>query len=239
MEFSAGREIPPGVAASGSVEIFMKSIAHLVHAVRVPALVLCAMLPAVLLGIADLAQAKPRLFGTVEFQMDLKKQKNWLSAIGRHEKQTIFFDEKRFNASTFWKDLKQRAAGKTLLQKLDIVNKFWNMWPYRTDSEIYGRQDYWAAPYEFLAKSGDCEDYAIIKYYTLKELGVPVDDMRIVVVKETIRNIGHAILVVYDGDRMYILDNLSEAVRPAERVRNYVPQFSVNERHRWVHVKAR
>ena len=217
----------------------MNSNTGLAHAVRASVLVLCSMLFAVLLGYTVPAQAKPRLFGTVEFQMDLKKQQNWLSAIRKHEEHSIFFDEKRFNSSTFWKDLKQQTEGKTLLQKLNIVNRFWNRWPYRTDPEVYGKQDYWAAPYEFLAKSGDCEDYSIIKYYTLKELGVPVDAMRIVVVKETIRNIGHAILSVYDGDKVYILDNLSDAVRPAERVRNYAPQFSVNEKHRWVHVKAR
>ena len=185
------------------------------------------------------AQAKPRLFGTVEFQMELKNQKNWLSAIERNRKKPIFFDENRFNSSTLWKDLKQEAEGRPFLEKLEIVNRFWNRWPYRTDQEVYKKKDYWAAPYEFLVKSGDCEDYSIVKYYTLKELGVPVDDMRIVVVRETIRNIGHAILAVYSGEDIYILDNLSDAVRQARRVRNYAPQFSVNEKYRWVHVKPR
>lgn len=212
--------------------------AYIAHIERGIALVLCAA-GILVVFLASAAQAKPRLFGTVEFQMDLKKQQNWLSAIERNRKKPIFFDEKRFNSSTLWKDLKQRASGKPFLEKLSIVNRFWNMWPYRTDIEVYGKRDYWAAPYEFLAKSGDCEDYCIAKYYTLKELGIPPDDMRIVVVRETIRNIGHAILAVYCGDEIYILDNLSEAVRPAERVRNYVPQFSVNEKYRWVHVKAR
>lgn len=216
----------------------MNSRTALVHAVRVPVLVLCVTLLTFFLGTVHV-QAKPRLFGTVEFQMDLKKQQNWLSAIKKNKDNPIFFEEKRFNSSTLWKDLKQKTEGKTLLQKLNLVNRFWNRWPYRTDPEVYGKKDYWAAPYEFLAKSGDCEDYSIVKYYTLKELGVPVDDMRIAVVRETIRNIGHAILVVYEGDKIYILDNLSDAVRPAERVRNYVPQFSVNEKHRWVHVKAK
>ena len=182
---------------------------------------------------------RPRLFGTVEFQMNLKNQKNWLSAMERNKKHPVFFDEKRFTSSTLWKDLKARAAGKKVPEQLGIINRFWNMWPYRTDAEVYRKQDYWAAPYEFLEKSGDCEDYCIVKYYTLKELGIPVDDMRIVVVRETIRNIGHAVLAVYHEDRIYILDNLSEKVRPAERVRQYVPQYSVNEKHRWVHVKAR
>ncbi len=148
---------------------------------------LCAMVLLVYVLAPAAAQARPRLFGTVEFQMALKKQQNWLSAIERNRKKPIFFDEKRFNASTHWKDLKKRAEGKPLQEKLDIVNRFWNMWPYRTDPEVYGKPDYWAAPYEFLAKSGDCEDYCIVKYYTLKELGVPVDSMRIVVVRETIR----------------------------------------------------
>ena len=202
-------------------------IACVCHALaQVPCAVVLAL--AVLL-VATPAQARPRLFGTVEFQMDLKKQQNWLSAMERNRKKPIFFDEKRFTSSTLWKDLKSRAAGRPVRE----------LWPYRTDKEVYGKADYWAAPYEFLARSGDCEDYCIIKYYTLKELGVSVENMRIVVVRETIRNIGHAILAVYDGDDVYILDNLSEAVRPMERVRNYVPQFSVNEKHRWVHVKAR
>ena len=214
--------------------------ARMIRVGRVSALTLCAAgMAAALLLPATSAQAGPNLFGTVEFQMNLKKQQNWLSAMERNRKKPIFFDEKRFNSSTLWKDLKKRAAGKPFLEQLDIVNRFWNLWPYRTDREVYGKQDYWAAPYEFLAHSGDCEDYCIIKYYTLKALGLPADRMRIVVVRETIRNIGHAVLAVYDGDKVYILDNLSDAVRPMERIRNYVPQFSVNEKHRWVHVRAR
>ena len=206
----------------------------------------CGRLAAWLLGVwvaclpADeaLAQSRPRLWGTVEFQMPLT-QKGWLAAIKRNGQHPIFLDEKRLNASTLWKDLKARAQDKPFLEKLNIVNKFWNMWPYRTDREAYGREDYWAAPFDFLANSGDCEDYCIAKYYTLKELGVPADDMRVVVVRETIRNMGHAVLAVYSGENIYLLDNLSDAVRSAQRVRNYVPQFSVNEKHRWVHVKAR
>ncbi len=218
----------------------MSSKADSVHAEYwVQAIQCLGCILVVLLTLVDPVQAKPRLFGTVEFQMDLKKQQNWLSAIERNRKNPIFFDEKRFNTSTLWKDLKRKAVSQPLIKQLDIVNRFWNLWPYRTDPEVYKKPDYWAAPYQFLAKSGDCEDYCIVKYFTLKELGLSVDDMRIVVVRETIRNIGHAILAVYDGDNIYILDNLSDAVRPAERVRNYVPQFSVNEKHRWVHVKAR
>ncbi len=202
----------------------------------VPA-VLCLLF--CLVSAPDPVRAAPKLFGTVEFRMDISRQKHWLEAMARHAKAPIFVDEKRFSNSVTWKELREKAEGRPLLEQLKLVNRFWNMWPYRTDPEVYRSPDYWASPNEFLSHSGDCEDYSIIKYYTLKELGVPPDSMRIVVVRETIRGIGHAVLAVYDGDDIYILDNLSEAVRHSDRVRNYEPQFSVNEKYRWVHVKAR
>ena len=122
---------------------------------------------------------------------------------------------------------------------LDVVNRFWNGWPYRADAEVWGQEDYWAAPAEFLSRSGDCEDYCIAKYFTLRELGVPADAMRIVIVRETIRGRAHAVLAVYDGPQVHILDNLRDQVRPMRRVRNYQPHFSVNENGRWMHVKAK
>lgn len=184
-------------------------------------------------------QAKPLLFGTVEFQMPLDKQKNWLSVIDENKKSPVLYNETKLNRSTTWKQLKQSVEGKPLMEKLKLVNRFWNTWPYRTDKDVYGKSDVWAAPVRFLKTSGDCEDYSIAKYFTLKEFGVPVGDMRIVVVRETIRNIGHAVLAVYVGEEIFILDNLSDSVRSTARIKNYVPQFSVNEEHRWMHVQGK
>ncbi len=182
--------------------------------------------------------AHPRLFGTVEFRLPLKKQKNWLEMLRRHDDASVFRDEKRLNRSTTWKELKSKAKSKTLPEMLEEVNRFWNGWPYRADEEAWGVKDYWATPAEFLSRSGDCEDYCIVKYFTLRKLGVPAEDMRIVIVRETIRGLAHAILAVYDGQEVHILDNLSDQVRPMRRVRNYQPHFSVNEKGRWMHVKA-
>ena len=103
----------------------------------------------------------------------------------------------------------------------------------------WGKPDYWAVPAQFLKKSGDCEDYAIAKYFTLKELGFPPGDMRIVVLRDTIRNLAHAVLVVYLDGEAYVLDNLSNVVQPHSRLRNYDPQYSVNENGRWTHIKGR
>ena len=105
----------------------------------------------------------PRLFGTVEFRLSLKKQKNWLDVLRRHADAPVFQDGKKLNRSTTWKELKGRAQGKPLFEMLDVVNRFWNGWPYRADAEVWGQEDYWAAPAEFLSRSGDCEDYCIAK----------------------------------------------------------------------------
>ena len=185
------------------------------------------------------AQGRPHLFGTIDFRRPLEKQQNWLAVLRRNAESPIFKDEVFLTRSTSWKELKARAQGKPLKEMLDVVNRFWNTWPYRADKEVWGQDDFWATPAEFLKRSGDCEDYCIAKYFTLREFGIPADDMRIVVVRETIRGIAHAVLVVYEGQQVHILDNLSEHVRPMRRVRNYLPYFSVNENGRWMHVKAK
>ncbi len=180
-----------------------------------------------------------RLFGSVEFRGPLKGLPAWLGAMQRNEKNPIFTAGSKLNNSTSWEDFKGRVSKLSPMEQIKEVNLFWNKWPYRLDKEVYGKPDYWAAPFEFRKNSGDCEDYSIAKYYTLRALGFPKEQLRIVVVMETIRNIAHAVLAVYiDGDA-YILDNLTNSVLSHTRRTNYVPQFSVNEEFRWAHVRPR
>lgn len=179
-----------------------------------------------------------RLFGTVEFKGPIKNLPQWLSVLQRNKENPIF-DVKKKLGSIQWGELKGKLKGKSLKEQLQIVNRFWNQWPYRQDPEVYKMLDYWAIPAEFLKNSGDCEDYAIVKYFTLKEVGVADDQMRVVVLMETIRNIAHAVLVVYvDGDA-FVLDNLSNNVISHSRYKNYAPQFSVNEEFRWAHLRPK
>ena len=207
---------------------------------RVSALCLALCLVLNLAGGALAAERAPiQLFGTVEFRRPLNTLPVWLGVMDRNAKNPIFTPGSKLNASTTWDELKAKAEKLSPMDKLKLVNSFWNRWPYREDREVYGKDDYWAAPYEFRKNSGDCEDYSIAKYFTLRELGFSTDDMRIVVVMETIRNIAHAVLVVYLDDDAYVLDNLSNNVLSHTRARNYVPQFSVNEKDRWAHVKPK
>ncbi|WP_300127544.1 transglutaminase-like cysteine peptidase [Desulfovibrio sp.] len=180
-----------------------------------------------------------KLFGTVEFRRPLSTLPGWLDVLDRNAASPIFNPARQFNRTTTWAMLRERAQGKSPLEVLKLVNTFWNTWPYREDMVNWGKPDYWAIPAQFLKKSGDCEDYAIAKYFTLRELGFPPEDMRIVVLRDTIRNLAHAVLVVYLDGEAYVLDNLSNVVQPHSRLRNYNPQYSVNENGRWTHIKGR
>ncbi len=135
-----------------------------------------------------------------------------------------------------WDKLKEKLEGKSQLEQIKYVNNFWNQWPYKQDPTVYKKPDYWATPNEFKRNSGDCEDYAIAKYFTLRSVGFPMEQLRIVVLKDTILNLAHAILAVYIDDDIYVLDNLSKNVLSHTRIRNYIPQYSVNEKNRWMHV---
>lgn len=194
---------------------------------------------------AELPEAVPasstgiQLFGTVEFRRPLETLPGWLDVIRRNQQEPVFIPDKKFIAGTTWAKLKEKAENLDTMGKLRLINEFWNRQPYREDIQNWQKEDYWAIPAQFIRKSGDCEDYAIAKYFTLKELGIDPASMRIVVLRDTIRNLAHAVLAVYVNGNAYILDNVSNIILPHSRIRNYRPQFSVNEFGRWTHIKGK
>lgn len=179
-----------------------------------------------------------RLFGTIEFRGQLKALPKWSRVVETERKKPGLYLDRALGGKggQVWRELRGEWQGLPLMERLKKVNTFFNQWPYRLDSENYGLPDYWATPDEFLRKSGDCEDYSIIKYFALKQLGVSADSMRIVVLLDKIRGIAHAVLAVYDGNTAYILDNLSGLVLAHDFYKHYVPQYSVNESYRWAHI---
>lgn len=183
--------------------------------------------------------SKVQLFGTVEFKRPLSTLPGWLDLLKRNNMDPIFIPGKVFKKGVTWENFKSKAPMNNKMELLRYVNAFWNTWPYVEDIVNWKQEDYWEIPAEFLKKSGDCEDYSIIKYFTLKELGVAPESMRIVVVRDTIRNFAHAVLAVYVNDDAFILDNLSNSVLSHTKLRQYSPQYSVNEFGRWAHMKGR
>jgi len=187
------------------------------------------------------------LFGTMEFtSASLQALPQWrriLDAMGEESAALIgcTADSAKCSSSALWswRELQLRAGGQRRMEQLHSVNEFFNRWPYKSDAEAFGRREYWASPTVFMAQSGDCEDYAIAKYFALRQLGFDKEELRIVVLYDGIRNVGHAVLAVYQGNDILILDSLSNFITTHARYRHYIPQYSMNETTRWAHVDDR
>lgn len=120
-------------------------------------------------------------------------------------------------------------------EQLSRVNRHMNLFRYVMDPINWGIRDYWEIPKEFFARFGDCEDYAIVKYFSLRALGWSSDDMKIVVLQDMNLGIAHAILVVEHNQKSLVLDNQIGQVVDAKRIRHYRPIYSVNENGWWRH----
>ncbi|WP_282607845.1 transglutaminase-like cysteine peptidase [Pelagibius sp. Alg239-R121] len=124
-------------------------------------------------------------------------------------------------------------------EQLRSINSYINQTRFIEDRDNWGAKDYWAAPAEFLTRGGDCEDYAISKYLSLRQLGIPAEQLRVVVLEDKRRRVAHAVLVVELGEESLVLDNLSDRVVSWSEVGHYRPLYSLNEQSAWLHVKVR
>ncbi|WP_341502071.1 transglutaminase-like cysteine peptidase [Gallaecimonas sp. GXIMD4217] len=141
---------------------------------------------------------------------------------------------RRLNA---WQQLIGEQQGQDERAQLSAVNDFFNLFQYVDDQSLWGRNDYWATPIEFIgAAAGDCEDYTIAKYFSLLELGVPEDKMRLTYVKATQLNQYHMVLAYYpsQGAAPLILDNLIGEIKPATERGDLLPIYSFNGTRLWL-----
>jgi predicted transglutaminase-like cysteine proteinase len=121
-------------------------------------------------------------------------------------------------------------------EQIRRVNQFANQQQYILDIENYGVEDYWATPRQFLYNNGDCEDYAITKMLTLKELGLDTRAMRIVVLQDTNLRVPHAVLAINVKGDILIMDNQIEEVVSHRHIVHYVPIYAVNETRWWMYL---
>lgn len=134
-----------------------------------------------------------------------------------------------------WLQFLHTLRGLSRWDQLVAVNGYVNAWPYVPDEKNWGKDDHWATPGEFFARSGDCEDFAIAKFFSLKRLGWTDGELRITAVKDRKLGVGHAVLVVFLADTTWLLDNQLPHVTDLDTIRHYQPVFSINESHWWVH----
>ena len=123
------------------------------------------------------------------------------------------------------------------LERLKLANDFFNQVQYYTDQEHWGMANYWATPVETLATNGgDCEEYAIGKYFTLLAMGTPMDKLKITYAKALRNNQAHMILAYYDtpdADPL-VLDNLDKTLRHGAERDDLMPIYSFNADGLWL-----
>lgn len=140
-----------------------------------------------------------------------------------------------------WINLMQSSARLAEMDKLRLVNTFFNGLPNIEDKSHWGIEDYWSTPVEMLASNGgDCEDFALAKYFTLREMGVPDERLRITYVKAylsaTRQMQSHMVLTYYpaaDAEPL-VLDNIVDAVKPASERTDLLPTYSFNATGLWL-----
>lgn len=176
------------------------------------------------------------------YSSDVSQFKKWNGMRARFEEQQMLpadlCGKLRFHPCNLadWKKFIEGERGKQLAEQLHAVNDYGNAVPYVVDQINWSMEDYWETPVEFLNIAGDCEDYAITKYYTLRALGYAADRMRIMIVQDfNLGGVIHAILGVYAGDELYILDNQIAQVMPARKIYHYKPIYGINEQGWWAY----
>jgi predicted transglutaminase-like cysteine proteinase len=206
-----------------------------------------AMVAVALLAFASAAEAKtyPPLFGTKEIgsaNWGFKKGvvPEWRAMLGRWKNGAPC--ETNICTGKPWAALvaQVKAAGDPMAQ-IRTANSLLNKKPYIEDINNWGKTEFWATSFEYMKKSGDCEDYSIAKYMLLKEAGIPVENMRIFSVRiRSLGGIGHAILIVYQGNKAWVLDNRTPSVLDASLIKlEFQPVMSLNEQQWWYHMPSK
>ncbi|MDF1874284.1 transglutaminase-like cysteine peptidase [Sulfurimonas sp. SAG-AH-194-I05] len=119
----------------------------------------------------------------------------------------------------------------TDIEKLKIVNDFYNKVSYSSDQKVYNQSDYWATPNEFLGKDkGDCEDYVIAKYFALQYAGVDTKKLFFSYVKSERYKATHMVLTYFKTSHSepLVLDNLNRKIFLASKRKDLTPIYNFN-----------
>ncbi len=160
----------------------------------------------------------------------LSMRNRWHEIVDTHEKKV--FDSATIplpgQHKTQWQALAKITKQSPIsLKTLRNVNSFFNRIISRKDKDFYGKNEYWATPQEFISnRSGDCEDYAITKYFALQYFGWKPEDLWVVFLHDKINIGGHAVLVAQSPRGQFVLDNLSQPSHLLIPVKQYEKQVT-------------
>ncbi len=137
-----------------------------------------------------------------------------------------------------WQQLLSTQKQVSEAEQLKVVNLFFNrQMHYEEDIDLWHEVDYWATPIQSLWKgAGDCEDYAIAKYFSLRHLGVPAEKLRITYVKALRQNRAHMVLTYYASPEAMplVLDSLMDPILPASQRQDLLPVYAFNGEGLWL-----
>ena len=188
-----------------------------------------------------MAAAQRGLFGSKEVMRDNPARfPKWQGALERYFAETRLAERPCTGGISAcqlqqWQAFLGSLAGQSPDRQIDAVHAEMNRRRYVLDPINWNVADYWESPGQFLARSGDCEDYGIAKFMSLRALGFPQERMRVVVLQDLNLGVAHAVMSIEHGGRTLILDNQVSRVVPDTAIRHYRPVYSVNETHWWLH----
>jgi predicted transglutaminase-like cysteine proteinase len=134
-----------------------------------------------------------------------------------------------------WRRIVDLLTPLDLRAKIEAVNSLVNRYPYIPSAANWSEPNYWETPFEFLIKSGQCQDYAIAKFMLLRAAGVPNELLRVVVLRDRRLSLDHAVMVAYVDGEALMLDNQIPDVVPVTSIHHYQPYYSINETGWWLH----
>ncbi|MCZ4305058.1 transglutaminase-like cysteine peptidase [Zoogloeaceae bacterium G21618-S1] len=154
------------------------------------------------------------------------------------------YDGQVVNRVQHWRASMAQMQGKPEAEQLRDTNDFFNrQLQFLDDVVVWQQKDYWATPLESLAKrAGDCEDFVIAKYLSLRILGVPDEKLRLIYVRAKIGGErssltqAHMVLGYFNTptSEPLVLDNLVGDIQPASRRTDLFPVFSFNSSGLWM-----
>ncbi len=142
--------------------------------------------------------------------------------------------EQRVNA---WRQLIDRGRDWSDQRQLTAANDFINQNQFVDDIIHWNKEDYWATPLQtIVTEGGDCEDFAVAKYFTLTEMGMSADKLRLTYVKALTLDQAHMVVSYYasPNEIPLVLDNLDPVIRPATERDDLLPVYSFNGDGLWL-----
>lgn len=175
---------------------------------------------------------RPAAFGVAEtYVAGAPPAPQWTGVLARHRRAIGQPEE----VPPEWRRLVETLRGLDPLARVERANAEINRVPYARSEVNWARRDYWETPFELLAGSGQCQDFAVAKYLLLREAGMPAEHLRVLVVQDHRARLAHAVLLAYVDGQALILDNQAEGVMAASQFGHYEPIYALDEGGWWMY----